>query len=43
MPKVLLVGGAGYVESEPGKGTKVTARVPVVADVMNEEDKGATG
>ena len=36
-----LVGGAGYVESKPGQGTKIIAKVPVVKDIADEEDKGA--
>jgi len=36
-----LVGGSGYVESAPGQGTKVTATVPLVREVIDEEDKGA--
>jgi len=38
-----LVGGKGFVESKPGCGTKVIARVPIVSDVEDvedEEDKG---
>jgi len=35
-----LVGGKGFVESKPGQGTKVTARVPIVRDIIeDEEDK----
>jgi signal transduction histidine kinase len=33
------LGGKGYVESNPGKGTKVTARIPLVGNVIDEEDK----
>ncbi|MFC2066748.1 GAF domain-containing protein [Chloroflexota bacterium] len=41
-----LLGGSGYVESKPGQGTKITARVPLVAnvedlvkDAIDEENK----
>ena len=36
-----LVGGTGYVESKPGQGTTVTAKVPLVRDIAGEEDQGA--
>ncbi len=35
-----LVGGTGYVESKPGQGTTVIAKVPLVMDIAGEEDKG---
>jgi len=35
-----LVGGTGYVESKPGRGTTIIAKVPLVRDVTDEEDKG---
>ncbi len=35
-----LVGGTGYVESKPGQGTKIIAKVPLVRDITDEEDKG---
>jgi signal transduction histidine kinase len=35
-----LAGGAGFVESEPGHGTKVIARIPVNRGAEDEEDKG---
>lgn len=35
-----LVGGTGYVESKPGQGTTVIAKVPLESDIANEEDKG---
>jgi len=35
-----LVGGTGNVESKPGQGTKIIAKVPLVRDVEDEEDKG---
>ena len=38
--RLSLVGGVGYVESKPGRGTKVIAKVPLVRDVIDEEDKG---
>jgi len=34
-----LAGGAGYVESRPGHGTKVTARVPIARGAEDEEDQ----
>jgi signal transduction histidine kinase len=33
-------GGTGYVESSPGKGTTVTAKIPLARNVIDEEDKG---
>ena len=35
------LGGEGYVESSPGKGTRITAKVPLKRDVTDEEDKSA--
>lgn len=35
-----LVGGMGYVESQPGEGTKVTVQVPRTREGEDEEDKG---
>jgi len=35
-----LVGGTGYVESKPGQGTTIIAKVPLVRDITDEEDKG---
>jgi signal transduction histidine kinase len=32
------LGGKGYVESTLGKGTKVTAEIPLVGNVIDEED-----
>jgi signal transduction histidine kinase len=37
--RISLLGGAGYVESKPGQGTKITAKVPLVGDITSEEDK----
>lgn len=34
-----LMGGTGYVESKPGRGTRVIAKVPLSRDVIDEEDK----
>ncbi|MFC1900106.1 GAF domain-containing protein [Chloroflexota bacterium] len=34
-----LAGGTGYVESEPGRGTRVTARLPISRGTGDEEDK----
>ncbi len=39
--RLRVLGGAGYVESEPGKGTKVIANVPLTKDVADEKDNGA--
>jgi len=39
--RVRLVGGSCRVDSQPGQGTKVMAKVPLVMDVAHEEDKGA--
>ena len=36
-----LVGGDGHVESRPGQGTKVIAKIPLTGDLADEEDKGA--
>ncbi|MFC1970777.1 GAF domain-containing protein [Chloroflexota bacterium] len=33
------LGGTGYVESSPGKGTRITAKVPLLRNVLDEEDK----
>ncbi|MFC1900794.1 GAF domain-containing protein [Chloroflexota bacterium] len=33
--RLRLLGGAGYVESEPGKGTRVIAEVPIVRDEID--------
>lgn len=38
-----LVGGACRVDSGPGKGTKVTVRIPVMRESADEEDQGARG
>ncbi|MBA7617484.1 hypothetical protein ES703_24799 [subsurface metagenome] len=35
-----LVGGMGYVESQPGEGTKITVQVPRTREGEDEEDKG---
>jgi signal transduction histidine kinase len=39
--RMSLVGGTGVVESKPGKGTRAVAKVPLVKDIADEEDKGA--
>ena len=36
-----MVGGTGYVESVPGQGTKVIAKVPIGMDLADEENKGS--
>lgn len=38
--RVRLLGGVGYVESQPGHGTKAIARIPLTRDLRDEEDKG---
>ena len=35
-----LVGGSGFVESQPGQGTKIIVKVPVAQEGENGEDKG---
>ncbi|MFC2070216.1 GAF domain-containing protein [Chloroflexota bacterium] len=36
--RLRLLGGAGYVESEPGRGTKVIAEVPLAKDEVDGKD-----
>ncbi len=36
--RLRLVGGTDNVKSKPGRGTKVTARVPLAKDMADEED-----
>lgn len=38
--RVRLVGGACHIESEPGKGTDITVRVPLADEIIDEEDTG---
>jgi signal transduction histidine kinase len=38
--RVGLLGGTCSVKSQPGQGTTVTARLPVIRSVVNAEDKG---
>jgi len=38
--RVMLLGGTGWVESEPGKGTTCRARIPIVWDEQDAKDKG---
>ncbi len=38
--RVSLAGGTCRVDSRPGRGTKVTVRVPLAGGVVREEDKG---
>ena len=35
------LGGSGNVESSPGKGTKVIAKIPLARNVIDEEDKSS--
>jgi len=37
--RTTLVGGTGYVESKPGQGTKIIAKVPLVRDVEVEDEE----
>jgi signal transduction histidine kinase len=39
--RLKLVGGNGIVESQPGRGAKVTAKVPITGSAAYAEDKGA--
>ena len=39
--RIRLVGGTCRIESRPGQGTRVVAKVPLEKDVAYEEDKGA--
>lgn len=41
--RVSLLGGACLVKSQPGEGTVVTARVPVIRSVADAEDKSTGG
>jgi hypothetical protein len=36
-----LIGGTGVVESKPGHGTRAIAKVPLLKDITDEDDKGA--
>ena len=39
--RVAVVGGEAYIESQPGKGAKATAKVPVIRSMNYAENKGA--
>ncbi|MFW6126374.1 MAG: GAF domain-containing protein, partial [Chloroflexota bacterium] len=41
--RLRLVGGNCSIDSEPGQGTTVTARVPIVWNAANAEDTGPSG
>lgn len=41
--RVSLLGGSCLVKSQPGEGTIVTARVPVIRDMADAEDKSTSG
>ncbi|GAF87032.1 unnamed protein product, partial [marine sediment metagenome] len=38
--RVRLVGGICHIESRPGQGTRVVAKVPLGKNIVDEEDKG---
>jgi len=38
--RVKLIGGNCRIDSQPGQGTKVTVKTPLVKDFVDEEDKG---
>jgi signal transduction histidine kinase len=38
--RIALLGGTGSIESQPGQGTTLTARIPAIQNMINEEDKG---
>ena len=37
--RVRLVGGTCHIESRPGHGTKIVAKIPLLSDIVYEEDK----
>lgn len=39
--RLLLLGGKGTIDSQPGKGTRVKLMIPVTRSKANAEDKGA--
>ena len=41
--RVRLLGGTCSVDSQPGQGTIVTARVPLIRDIADAEDKDISG
>lgn len=41
--RVTLVDGKCAIESQPGRGTKVVAKVPIIRSTANAEDKSAGG
>jgi signal transduction histidine kinase len=41
--RVTMVGGSCSCQSQPGQGTRVVAKVPIVRRAADEEDKGAGG
>jgi len=40
--RLKLVGGNGIVESQPGRGTTVIAKIPITGSTTDDEDKGAS-
>ncbi len=41
--RVKLVGGICSIDSQPGKGTKIIATIPIVRSTVDAEDKGTGG
>lgn len=41
--RVKLAGGICSIDSQPGKGTKITAKIPIIRSSVDAEDKGISG
>ncbi len=41
--RVKLAGGICSIDSKPGKGTKITAKIPIIRSAVDAEDKGISG
>jgi signal transduction histidine kinase len=39
--RVTIAGGTCSIDSQPGQGTKVIAKVPIIGSTADAEDKGA--